>query len=104
MSTGNGDDSISNHVDPDYDSGGLESPEELDSEIDIRPGQLEGVDLNTLIGRNWVSLRQLTRLLGVTYQTSLRYVKQNKVNAVRVGGQWRIYEDELRRFLQEGNR
>lgn len=56
-----------------------------------------------LSGRNYVTLGRFCDLLGVTYQTGLRYVKRDYVKAVRVGGFWRIYEDELRRFLESGN-
>jgi excisionase family DNA binding protein len=59
--------------------------------------------LHELVGKNYVTLRQLKDLLGVTYQTVLRYVREEKVRAVKVGGSWRIYEDELRRFLSSGN-
>jgi len=67
-------------------------------------GQLRNLPpLKDLVGRNWVTLRQLSGLLGVTYQTVLRYVKEEKIRAVKIGGSWRIYEEELRRFLEEGN-
>jgi excisionase family DNA binding protein len=59
--------------------------------------------LESLVGKNYVTLGQLRDILGVTYQTVLRYVKEEKVRAVKVGGGWRIYEDELRRFLTSGN-
>jgi len=59
--------------------------------------------LQTIVNKNWVTLKQMAALLGVTYQTILRYVREKKLHAVKVGGTWRIYEDELRRFLAEGN-
>lgn len=70
----------------------------------LAPGQIANLPpLHEIVGRNWVTLKQLQKLLGVTYQTVLRYVREEKVRAVKVGGGWRIYEEELRRFLSEGN-
>lgn len=59
--------------------------------------------LDEIVGKKYVTLRQLASLLGVTYQTVLRYVREDKLHAVRVGGRYRVYEDELRRFLETGN-
>jgi excisionase family DNA binding protein len=55
--------------------------------------------LQELAGRNYVSLDQAAKLIGVSYQTALKYVKSGKLKAVRVGGGWRIYEDSLKAFL-----
>lgn len=60
-------------------------------------------DLQETLGRKYVTLRQFCRLLGVTYHTGLRYIRDKKVHAVKVGGSWRIYEEELTRFLNQGN-
>lgn len=70
-------------------------------------------DLQTLVGRNWVSLGQACDLIEISYQTGMRYIRPGKdklgketppkLKAVRVGGTWRIYEEELRRFLDAGN-
>jgi hypothetical protein len=70
--------------------------------------------LEELVDRNWVSLRQVASLLGVTYHTILRYIKPTvddtgheiapaRLKVVKIGGQYRVYEDELRRFLSQGN-
>lgn len=72
--------------------------------------------LAALTSKNYVTLRTLSTVLGVTYRTALRYIKPTvdaetgneiapaKIKAVRVGGTYRIYGDELRRFLEQGNR
>lgn len=65
--------------------------------------------LQEVTGRNYVTLRQFCTLVGISYQTGLRWVKPDKsdkvkVKAIHVGGGWRIYEEELRRFLDHGNR
>lgn len=60
--------------------------------------------LQSLLGRNWCTIDQLAKILEREYRTVLRYIKDGKIAAVKVGGTWRIYEDELRRFLTEGNK
>jgi excisionase family DNA binding protein len=54
-------------------------------------------------GKRWVDLHELARLVGVTYQTALRYKKDERFHAINVGGRWRVYKEELERFLKEGN-
>jgi excisionase family DNA binding protein len=66
---------------------------------EIKPG-----DLARLIGQNYITVQQLAKLQGVQYQTARRWVADGKVLAILVGGSYRIYESELIRFLQEGNR
>lgn len=57
-------------------------------------------------GRNWISLRKFAILIEHSYPTVLRWVKADppKLQAVRIGGRWRVYEDEVKRFLEYGNR
>lgn len=79
------------------------------TELDQVNSSAELPPLEELTGRNYVTLRQFCTLVGRTYQTGLRWVKPDKdgkvkVKAVHVGGGWRIYEEELRRFLDHGNR
>ncbi len=67
--------------------------------------------LQDVAGRNYVTLKQAANIIGKSYQVLLKYVEPDpdvpgsvpKLNAVRVGGRWRVYEEELRRFLLEGN-
>lgn len=66
--------------------------------------QAEDPPLQELINRNWITLTQLAKLEGVTYRTALKWARDGKIKTVKVGGQRRIYEDELRRFRTEGNR
>jgi hypothetical protein len=84
-------------------------------ELSSRPNKASDKlpDLQTLVGRNWVSLEQASKLLEVSYQTALKLIKPGKdklghetparLKAIRVGGTWRIYEEELRRYLDSGN-
>ncbi len=60
-------------------------------------------ELQTVANRKYLTLGQLGNVLGVTYQTVRRYVVDGKLRAVKVGGSYRVYEDEIRRFLDMGN-
>lgn len=62
-------------------------------------------DLKALTGRKWISLRKFADLIGKSYPTVLKMANSDpqKVKAVRVGSQWRVYEEEVWRFLREGN-
>lgn len=57
----------------------------------------------SLANRKWVSLKQLARIIGVSYPTALRMRDRGDVRAIKVGGHFRVYEDELVRFLVHGN-
>lgn len=61
-------------------------------------------DYKAVGGKSYVTLNQLSGILGVTYRTARRYVDAGKIQGVKVGGQYRIYEEEIRRFLESGNR
>jgi excisionase family DNA binding protein len=63
----------------------------------------EETPLDDSTDRKWVDLRELARLVGVSYQTALRYKKDGRFQAIEVGGRWRVYKTELERFLREGN-
>lgn len=58
----------------------------------------------TLNGRKWVSLHEFARIVGVTYQTALRYKDLKNIEVVQVGGRFRVYLEELERFQREGNK
>lgn len=68
-----------------------------------KPGQSELPPLEELVNRNYISVAQLATLQGVTYRTARSWCVSGRVKATQVGGQWRIYEDDLREFLAEGN-
>lgn len=49
-------------------------------------------------------MRQFAELMEVTYHTVLRWVHEERVRTITVGGQRRIYEDEIAYQLQNGTR
>lgn len=57
----------------------------------------------SLTARGWVSLRQFAIIIGVSYPTAMRMRDKGAVHVVRVGGVNRVYQNELKRFLKEGN-
>jgi hypothetical protein len=65
----------------------------------------ETSDLTDLTGKNWMKLRKVAELIGKSYQSVLKMKDADppKIKVIKVGGQYRIYEEEVRRFLREGN-
>ncbi len=70
-------------------------------EADFPPQHIP--NLQELLKRNWATMRQFADICRVQYRTALRWQKTGHIRPVKVGGQWRIYEDEIRRFLTEGS-
>lgn len=49
------------------------------------------------------TLTELEPVLGVTHRTLLQYVTDGKLKAVKIGGKWKVSEDNLRRFINGGD-
>lgn len=45
------------------------------------------------------TLTELEEVLGVTHRTLLTYVKDGKLKAVKIGGKWKVTEENLRAFI-----
>lgn len=54
--------------------------------------------------RGWVSIAQLATLLERDYRTVRKWVDEKRVHAIKVGGQYRIMEEEVRYILEHGTR
>jgi excisionase family DNA binding protein len=52
---------------------------------------LESIKLFTLV--------ELEEVIGVTHRTLLTYVKSGKLKAVKVGGKWKVSEENLKSFI-----
>lgn len=50
-----------------------------------------------------LSLREAADKLGVTYTTALKYIRSGVLRGMMYGGQWRVTEAEITRFLTYGN-
>jgi len=44
-------------------------------------------------------LKEVAPTLGVSYRTLLQYVKDRRLRAVKIGGRWKVSEENLRRFI-----
>ena len=45
------------------------------------------------------SLAELEPILGVTHRTLLRYITDGKLKGVKIGGRWKVSQDNLRAFI-----
>lgn len=46
-----------------------------------------------------LTLTDIEPVLGVTHRTLLNYVKEGRLKAVKVGGKWRIKEENVLHFI-----
>ena len=66
--------------------------------------QTTSKELAALALQGWVSLNQFAKIVGISYPTASKLIKENKLDAIPVGGINRIYATEVKRFLREGNK
>lgn len=45
------------------------------------------------------TLAEIEPILGVSHRTLLQYVKDGKINVVKIGGKWKISEENLKKFI-----
>lgn len=45
------------------------------------------------------SLEELSQLIGVTHRTAWNYVKAGKIKATKIGGVWKVTEENLKKFI-----
>lgn len=48
---------------------------------------------------NVYTLTELEPILGVTHRTLLTYVKDGKLKAVKIGGKYKVSEENLKKFI-----
>lgn len=46
------------------------------------------------------TLTEVEQILGVSHRTLLRWVTDNKIKAIKVGGRWKVSEDTLNQILE----
>lgn len=56
-----------------------------------------------LVPKERISVRELSREIGVNYITALGYIHDGKIKGIKIGGQWKVAREEVDRFLQLGN-
>ncbi|MBI9008710.1 MAG: helix-turn-helix domain-containing protein [Tenericutes bacterium] len=52
---------------------------------------------------NYYTLSDLIDILGVSRRTLLKYIKQGKLRAFKLGNQWRVTEAELNKFKEKNS-
>lgn len=45
------------------------------------------------------TLTEIEPILGVTHRTLLTYVSDGRLKGVKVGGKWKVSEENLKRFI-----
>lgn len=45
------------------------------------------------------TLTELEPILGVTHRTLQNYIKDGRLNGVKIGGKWKVSDEVLRRFI-----
>ena len=45
------------------------------------------------------TLTEIEPILGVTHRTLLEYVNKKRLKAVKIGGKWKVSEENLRAFI-----
>lgn len=45
------------------------------------------------------TLTEVEPILGVSHRTLLDYVKTGKIKAVKIGGKWKVSEENLKTFI-----
>ena len=56
-----------------------------------RASELETIRLFTLL--------EIEPILGVTHRTLLTYIKDGRLKGVKIGGKWKISEENLKKFI-----
>ncbi len=58
-----------------------------------------GIDNKPLEEIKLYTLPQVQKITGVSYRTLQNYVKDGRIKAAKIGGKWKVTEENLRAFL-----
>lgn len=58
--------------------------------------------LSPLDGLRLYSLAELERTLGICHRTLQTYITGGFIKATKIGGRWKVTEEEVRRIVTEG--
>lgn len=70
---------------------GMDSKSRTAARVEESTKRLEGFRLYTL--------SDLEPILGVTHRTLQTYIKDGRLKGVKIGGKWKVTEDNLVKFL-----
>lgn len=55
--------------------------------------------LSVLEGMRLYTLTEIEPVLGVSHRSLLAYIKDKRIKAVKIGGKWKVSEENLRKFI-----
>lgn len=69
----------------------LDTKDRTTARAELNAKKLESITLYTLT--------EIEPILGVTHRTLLSYIKDGKLKGVKVGGKWKVSEENLKKFI-----
>jgi len=69
----------------------LDTKDRTAARAELNAKKLENITLYTLT--------EIEPILGVTHRTLLSYIKDGKLKGVKVGGKWKVSEENLKKFI-----
>lgn len=69
----------------------LDSKKRTAARAELNAKKLEDIRLYTLT--------EIEPILGVTHRTLLSYIKDGRLKGIKVGGKWKVSEDNLKKFI-----
>lgn len=69
----------------------VDSKERTAARAELNAKKLENITLYTLT--------ELEPVLGVTHRTLQTYIKDGRLKGIKVGGKWRVTEENLKKFI-----
>lgn len=69
----------------------LDTKDRTTTRAELNAKKLESITLYTLT--------EIEPILGVTHRTLLSYIKDGRLKGVKVGGKWKVSEENLKKFI-----
>lgn len=69
----------------------LDTKDRTTARAELNAKKLESITL--------YALTEIEPILGVTHRTLLSYIKDGKLKGVKVGGKWKVSEENLKKFI-----
>lgn len=69
----------------------LDTKSRTQARAELNAKRLEDIRLYTLT--------EIEPILGVTHRTLLTYIKDGRLKGIKVGGKWKVSEENLKKFI-----
>ena len=69
----------------------LDTKSRTQARAELNAKRLENIRLYTLT--------EIEPILGVTHRTLLTYIKNGRLKGIKVGGKWKVSEENLKKFI-----